>query len=297
MDKDINILQTEHMIYFKEFLETFGESREDIDSDSFDIFNKLKKEDHYILYSYIKTKQLIKENKIKYHYLNDNACYYSYINNAKAKNIIVIPGGGYENVCSMTEGFPIAVKFYELGYNVFVCTYGIKENAVFPKPVIDIIDCYKHIKNEYNIKEYGLIGFSAGAHLVGLLSLKDIGFRKYNLDNPAYIGLCYPVITMGEYTHINSRRFLMGDKITDSLIHQLSIDENVDKEFPKTYIWTCERDDIVNSLNTKLMVEALKKNNIEYKVEIFDSHIHGLGVGYNSPAENWMERCVDFWSK
>ena len=39
--------------------------------------------------------------------------------------ILLVPGGGFVNVWSLTEGWPVAAQFNRLGYHVFVLTYQV----------------------------------------------------------------------------------------------------------------------------------------------------------------------------
>ena len=48
------------------------------------------------------------------------------------KAVLVIPGGGYNNVCSDREGEPIAMAFLPHGYNAFVLHYTVGRKKPFP---------------------------------------------------------------------------------------------------------------------------------------------------------------------
>lgn len=57
---------------------------------------------------------------------------YLHEDRAKARpSIIVVPGGGYR-VVSPTEGEIVAKKFYENGYQTFVCTYTVNITGAVP---------------------------------------------------------------------------------------------------------------------------------------------------------------------
>ncbi len=62
-------------------------------------------------------------------------------------SILVIPGGGYSEVCSDREGEPVALAFAAKGFNAFVLHYSVKEKAVFPKPLIEASKAMKYIKD------------------------------------------------------------------------------------------------------------------------------------------------------
>ena len=93
------------------------------------------------------------------------------------KALLVIPGGGYAQVCSGREGEPIALAFMHHGFNAFVLNYSVgKGNATFPTPLIEASLAIKNIKD--NAQDYGIdpeqvfaTGFSAGGHLAASLGV------------------------------------------------------------------------------------------------------------------------------
>ena len=87
------------------------------------------------------------------------------------KAILVIPGGGYNNVCADREGEPIAMAFLAHGYNAFVLHYTVDKVHTFPTQLIDASLAICHIRD--HAQEYGIdmervyaVGFSAGGHFL-----------------------------------------------------------------------------------------------------------------------------------
>ena len=78
------------------------------------------------------------------------------------KVAIIIPGGGYSNVCSFSEGWPIAQELFERGYNCFVLYYRVFPNAYMPNPIEDVARLVKRIKENYpdlDLNGYLMLGF------------------------------------------------------------------------------------------------------------------------------------------
>lgn len=46
--------------------------------------------------------------------------------------VVICPGGGYEVVCSMFEGFPVAAALNRMGYHAFAVQYRYGRNALRP---------------------------------------------------------------------------------------------------------------------------------------------------------------------
>jgi acetyl esterase/lipase len=81
--------------------------------------------------------------------------------------LLVIPGGGYANVCSEREGEPIAMAFLPHGYNAFVLHYTTGRKKPFPTQLLEAAEAIARIKaraSEYghSAEEVFVVGFSAG---------------------------------------------------------------------------------------------------------------------------------------
>lgn len=59
--------------------------------------------------------------------------------------ILVIPGGGYRNVCESTEGYAIARRFNELGFHAAVLHYRVFPHH-FPEPQQDAFRAIKILR-------------------------------------------------------------------------------------------------------------------------------------------------------
>lgn len=63
----------------------------------------------------------------------------------KTPFVVVVAGGAYTSVCSMTEAFPVAAKLNELGYNAFVLNYRVGGEGLQPKPVEDLAQAVRYM--------------------------------------------------------------------------------------------------------------------------------------------------------
>lgn len=227
----------------------------------------------------------------------------------KRPAVIICPGGGYELLSFDTEGIELAEKMEKAGYSPFILSYRVNPNC-FPEPQIDLALAIRYLK--VNAVQYGiesekimLMGSSAGGHLCGsfienqeeidealnneldrnenkqLSQYKDISVK------PAMLCMNYSVISFGENGHEESFQALTGGN--EMYRDKLSLEKHVGVDFPKTFLWACEDDELVPVSNTVKMGEALKQNNIPYCMKIFPQGGHGCGIGLNTSAEKWME--------
>jgi acetyl esterase/lipase len=215
--------------------------------------------------------------------------------------VLLCAGGGYQCVCSIVEAFPIAEHLNGLGYPVFVLHYRTKKNAHFPNPINDIARAIRWIiehKDEFNIEitGYSMGGFSAGGHMVASFGTSTLGYSQYNLPKPSALFLSYPVISMGEYSHKETKNSFLGGKKKDRKFQErYSIEKQVDRDYPAVYIWTSKDDNCVSSKNSTMLVEALEKNSVPYLYNSINGTAHGLGLGKGMEAEGWLDKAVDFW--
>lgn len=122
--------------------------------------------------------------------------------------------------------------------------------------------------------------------------------EKYGLPRPAAEILAYPVITLGEYTHADSRKNFLQEKADDEKMReQYSVEKQITAEYPPTYVWQCDKDNAVPIENTVLLTQVLDEQGVPYEYETFDSEWHGWGCGYGTLAENWTQHAVTFWKK
>lgn len=220
----------------------------------------------------------------------------------KSKFVLICAGGGYASVASIVEGFPIAKRINELGYTAFVLKYRTGKDALTPNPMDDIAQAVRFIQENsdrfnIDIEDYAVAGFSAGGHLAASFGLEHIGYRHYGLPKPGAMILAYPVITMADKTHSDSRKNLLGEKNVHNQkqINRYSIELNITSSFPPSFVWQCNKDNIVPIENTQMLVKGLKEKGVPCVYEVFQSNAHGWGMGKGTEAEGWVDRAIDFW--
>jgi len=218
------------------------------------------------------------------------------------KCVIICPGGGYTNVCSIAEGYPIAEAINRMGYAACIVHYRTHKEASSPNPMDDLARAIRFIMEhaeELNVDmaDYALMGFSAGGHLAASFGTEALGFQHYGLPAPKCMILGYPVITMGAYAHEGSRDLLLGKEADQALRDHYSVEKQVTAAYPPTFVWQCEADAAVPIQNSQLLVQALAANGVEHTYEVFPGDAHGWGLGEGTAAEGWLERAIRMWTK
>ena len=235
------------------------------------------------------------------------------------KAILIMPGGGYCNICSEREGEPIAMAFMPYGFNAFVLHYSVGESHTFPQQLIEASVAIKYIKNhanKYNISSDNVfvMGFSAGGHLAACLgTMWDSKEITDNIDIPSEYNkpkgviLLYPVIEGGkEYSHNESFYNLFGKSaLTEDEYYRSNIVNYVCEETVPVFIMHSSNDEIVNVKNSLMLANKLAENNIKFEMHIYYDAPHGVALANkitcidnpkydNNSIAKWVE-CAVMW--
>lgn len=213
---------------------------------------------------------------------------------------ILCPGGGYKMVCTFTEGIPFARYLNSKGINAFVLYYHVKKKAFFPAPQEDLCRAIKEVfdnQEKYNLdlSNYSLWGASAGGHLVASFGTELLGYKKYGVAKPNTLVLTYPVITFKQDTHKSTKKYHLGANPTSKMIEMCSLENIIDDNYPRTFVWCSKDDKSVSPNNSLLLVDSLKRHHIEYQFELYPSCKHGSGLAIKTSAEGWIDKAIDFW--
>ncbi len=209
--------------------------------------------------------------------------------------ILLVPGGGYRYVSS-EEGEMVAEAFRAMGYHAFVLIY--TTNFLFRHPVRwqalnDLARAVRLVRAhaaEWNVdpRRVAACGFSAGGHLVGSLAVHFA--RPEILPDPLPCRLdaavlCYPVVTMQQSTHGQSRRALLGDPYDEAEKELMSLEKQVAPETTPTMLWHTRTDETVPVENSILFAEALRKQGVPYALHLFPFGRHGMSLA----NERWAK--------
>lgn len=202
--------------------------------------------------------------------------------------IIICPGGGYNHV-SDREGEILALQFAAMGFHSSVLRYSVSP-AVYPAQLLELAKAVMYIRK--NAKQWHIIedkifiqGSSAGGHLAASFGcfwnkdlLKEAAGGDSELLRPNGLILSYPVITSGEYAHRDSFIKLLGERY-EELLDEMSLEKQVSKDTPKTFLWHTFEDGAVPVENSLLFISALRKNGVPFECHIYPKGHHGLALG------------------
>jgi acetyl esterase/lipase len=184
---------------------------------------------------------------------------------------IIAPGGGFEYVASLHEGFPYAVEISKRGYNAFVLKYRAGQGGA--AATADLAAAISHVfRNARSLgvatAGYSLWGSSAGARMVAAIGSHGTGrFGGSDLPKPSALVTLYT-----------------GHS-------ELAPTE------PPTFVAVGDADGIAPPSIMERRVAALRRAGTRVEYHKYPGVGHGFGLGVGTNAEGWVAEAVRFWAE
>lgn len=232
--------------------------------------------------------------------------------NATGKAVIVIPGGSYRFLAYDTGGTDIAKWLNSKGIAAFILKYRLpiaSNNVVGHKsPLLDAQRAMRMVRHhaaswDLDPRQIGVIGLSAGGHLAASLStLFDYGDKgsqdeveRYS-SRPDFSILVYPVITSDPaFSHESSFLALLGENPKEELLLRYSIEKQINKDTPPTFLVHSADDAIVPVENSIIYFQELKEKGIPTEMHIYPYGGHGFSLAIGrGHLSTWTDRVIDW---
>ena len=218
--------------------------------------------------------------------------------------VLIAGGGGYKRIELDTESYPAARWLNERGITAFVLTYRLPPEGWADGPLAPLQDAQRAMRliraraGDFRLdpKAIGVLGFSAGGHLMGMTAVRS-NFASYApIDavdamsaRPDFAALAYPVITLKPpYDNTVSRRSLVGDHPTPEATAEWSVETHVRGGCPPVFLVQADDDPIANPENTRIMEKACLAAGVPVERHALPSGGHGFGMGVaGAPSAQW----------
>lgn len=199
--------------------------------------------------------------------------------------MLVFPGGGYAFV-SERESEPVAMEYFHEGFDAFVLDYAVGQEGVYPSVILEAGMAMMYLRREAPSlgilsDKIAAIGFSAGGHLCGCISLlwddpalKKVFGASCDKIRPDACVLAYPVVS-AEHAKMQSGSFrnFCGAAVPYA---DYSLEQKVRPSAPPFFLWTTTDDDCVSAENALLLYSALRKAGVSAELHIFEHGYHGM---------------------
>jgi len=219
--------------------------------------------------------------------------------------VLVFPGGGYKTLAIDLEGTEVCDWLASQGITAVLLKYRVpfsgpywdeqSKRQIFPKISMALEDAQRTLglvrfhAAEWHIDPHkiGVMGFSAGGHLVAAMST-HFDERSYPVVDEADKVSCRPDFAVALYPGhlwIDDEKFELNPDIAANITHQT----------PPSFLLQDE-DDHVDSVNDSLVYYiALKKAGVPVEMHLFAQGGHGFGLRRTKlPVTGWPQ-LVETW--
>lgn len=216
--------------------------------------------------------------------------------------VVILPGGGYDDVWLDAEGHGIALYLRERGITSMVMKYRtntrdengrrpLSWNDYMPAAIADANEGIRILRNraeelKLNPETIGIGGFSAGGHLALSVCVKPGSKESY----PDFAFLIYPWLEeqsaeLADLIPVEDRRGLEGNAVGHAArIHGL----------PPMFIVNGQEDTVTPADMCAQFYHTLCKNRVPAELHIYTKGTHGftLGHGQGSSTEQWTDSFI-----
>lgn len=228
--------------------------------------------------------------------------------------IIVCPGGSYHWLDNSGEASMTAEWLAAEGYAAYVLRYRTAGKVELIARYRSVLRGHRHpdmicdlqraiqLLRERHTCPVGLIGFSAGGHLVMTAAefYQTNFLARYKIEpevslRPDFVAPIYPVVTLSDdrYVHKRSRLGLLGEGSVRKQVlrDSLSLEKHVHQGVPPVFLLSCKDDNVVDYHNAVLLDSALTANHVPHRYVQYEHGGHGFGAN----PEKMQEGTTDGW--
>jgi len=239
----------------------------------------------------------------------DIAVYLPAEKNATGEAVLIFPGGGYHILAYDWEGTDIAKYLNGKGIAGIVVKYRIPSSeSQTDKHLVPLIDAQRALRivrgnaENFNIKpdKIGVIGFSAGGHLVATLGThydekvyEPIDDMDKESARPDFMALGYAVIQRPEKN--DEADEVVTTKKEPSIMAYFANYEKVTAETPPAFLFHAANDPGVPVANSLQFFRALHAKGVAATMHIYPTGGHGFSLARdNTHLRGWTERLFEW---
>ena len=218
--------------------------------------------------------------------------------------VLIAAGGGYKRIEMASEALPAARWLTKRGFTAYVLSYRLPGEGWKDGNLVALQDAQRAIRLiRQREKNVGLLGFSAGGHLLGMAATRP-DFSSYPVvdshdSQPAAAdraALIYPIITLeSPYTHTSTHKILVGNHATPQQDEAWSVQSFVTPDSPPFFLVQAKDDPISNPENTLIMKAACERSHVPVELYRYATGGHGFGMGKpGTPTMEWPSH-YQYW--
>ena len=213
--------------------------------------------------------------------------------------VVVFPGGGYEDLAIVLEGTEVCDWLITKGITCVLLKYRVTavgpypRSGPYPESPMALEDAQRAMgllrlnaaKWQIDPHKIGVLGFSAGGHMVAALSTHFDG-RSYPVIDAGDKESCRPDFAIALYP---------GHLWSEDKDFELNPNVPVTRQSPPTFLLQAEDDPVDNVNNSLVYYSALKKAGVPVEMHLYAQGGHGFGLRRtNFPITEWPQ-LVETW--
>lgn len=227
--------------------------------------------------------------------------------------VLIIPGGGYVRIAYESARTSVAKWLNSLGIAAFALDYRLPTSPdLKDKELAPLQDAERAMRvirahaKKWNVDadKIGVMGTSAGGHAAPFIATTAVDIAKIGDEidtfsfTPNFMILASPVITMGEFAHGGSKKYLLGENPSKEMIERYSTERHVTAKTSPTFIFLAADDASVNPKNSLMFYSALLDNKVSATLHIFPTGGHSIPLknGPGSSSE-WTKLCESWMAE
>ncbi len=226
--------------------------------------------------------------------------------------MLVIGGGGYAHIEIGKESTPASKWLQSIGVTAFELVYRLPAEgwSSVDVPFQDGQRAMRLIRSmskkfSIDVNKIGIMGFSAGGHLAGMIETEPDKQLYKPIDSvdrlsarPNFVALLYPVITMlPPFNNTHAEKEILGTHPDLAQQKKYSVQLHVNLNTPNTFLAQSMDDNVSNVENSQLMYRALGKFNISAEIHLFETGGHGWGLGKPGTPESTWPKLFQMWAQ
>ena len=218
--------------------------------------------------------------------------------------VLIAGGGGYKRIEVEAESLPAARWLASRGVTAFVLRYRLPREGWPAGPLAPLQDAQRALRviraeaagRRLDAQRLGVLGFSAGGHLLGLAAARS-GFSSYPAADgvdalsarPQQAALIYPVVTLlPPYDHTVTRVQLIGRDPSAAAAAEWSVQTHVRAHCPPMLLVQAADDPVSDIADTALLQQACQAQGVPVERHVLPSGGHGFGMGRpGTPSAQW----------
>lgn len=209
-------------------------------------------------------------------------------------SMLICPGGGYHNLGWDVEGEEIAAWLTVNGITGIILKYRCPRRANDVKgepPIGPLKDAQRAVSlvrsksKEWGIDpaKIGMVGFSAGGHLVGATAT-NFATRAYAAVDDVDQVSCRPDFAVMLY----SGYFKVKDELSPTIVREPA-------GAPPMFLVHATDDPVSNVEHSVTMYTAMKRAGVPVEMHVYATGGHGFGVRrVGHPCVGWAQACLDW---